>query len=477
MTEIQIRKLIENGENSCVEFKRCGNGIESDVYETVCSFSNRFGGHILCGVLDDGTINGVPEKAAVEMTKNFISVISNPSLFSPTIFLEPEIVKIEGKTLIIIHVLNSPEVHTYKKIIYDRSFDSDVKITSTSKIAEMYIRKQNIFTEQKVFKYVTENELRSDLIELCRKRAINKRNDHPWKNLSNIELLKSSQLYTTDWNTGETGINLAGILLLGKDEVINSVCPAYKTDAILRKVNIDRYDDREIIKTNLIESYDLLMQFAHKHLLDKFFMEGSQTVSLRDKIVREMISNTLMHREFTSSFSSKFVIEKEKMFIENPCKALRCEELTPENFSPNSKNPIIASFFTNIGNADELGSGTRNLFKYSKLYSNQNPQMIEDDIFKIIVPLDDNYSADFSVSPKNTIAPSRTKFSENQSKVLELLKEDNSLSALKIAEKTHLSPRTVESVIKQLKEMNIITRQGSNKTGSWKILQLPLSSS
>ena len=29
---------IEIGETIAVEFKRCGNGIENDVYETVCSF-------------------------------------------------------------------------------------------------------------------------------------------------------------------------------------------------------------------------------------------------------------------------------------------------------------------------------------------------------------------------------------------------------------------------------------------------------
>ena len=51
-------------ETIAVEFKRCGNGIESDVYETVCSFLNRFGGDIFLGVLDDGTVLGVPEKAA-----------------------------------------------------------------------------------------------------------------------------------------------------------------------------------------------------------------------------------------------------------------------------------------------------------------------------------------------------------------------------------------------------------------------------
>jgi ATP-dependent DNA helicase RecG len=42
----------------------------------------------------------------------------------------------------------------------------------------------------------------------------------------------------------------------------------------LRKVNIDRYDDRLIAETNLIDSYDLLMGFAGKHLLDKFYLSN-----------------------------------------------------------------------------------------------------------------------------------------------------------------------------------------------------------
>ncbi|MEY8495589.1 hypothetical protein AALC16_21650 [Lachnospiraceae bacterium 29-91] len=60
-------------------------------------------------------------------------------------------------------------------------------------------------------------------------------------------------------------------MLLGKDDVILDVAPAYLTDALLRRVNIDRYDDREIIQTNLVESYERLMEFGRKHLLDKFF--------------------------------------------------------------------------------------------------------------------------------------------------------------------------------------------------------------
>ena len=40
-----------------------------------------------------------------------------------------------------------------------------------------------------------------------------------------------------------------------------------------------------------------------------------------------------------------------------------------------------------IGRADELGSGVRNLLKYSALYGGTKPELIEDDIFRVVVPL------------------------------------------------------------------------------------------
>ena len=90
------------------------------------------------GVLDDGTVLGIPEKAVPDMIRNFISCISNPVLFAPTVYLSPKIIEYEGKTIIHIHVLPSAEVHSYKKTIYDRVGDADVKVTATTQIAQMY---------------------------------------------------------------------------------------------------------------------------------------------------------------------------------------------------------------------------------------------------------------------------------------------------------------------------------------------------
>lgn len=388
-----IKSMLEIGETIAVEFKCCGNGIESDVYETVCSFLNRFGGDIFLGILDDGTISGLPEKAAPGMVKNFISCVSNPALFAPTVYLSPKIIQYHGKTIIHIHVLPSAEVHSYKKVIYDRVDDADVKVTATSQIAQMYIRKQEIFTERKVYPYVEKTDLWLDMLPKLRVMAENKGygKGHPWNGMTDDELLRSARLYTIDRVNGEQGFNLAAVMLLGRDDVILDIAPAYVTDALLRRVNVDRYDDREIVQTNLIESYELLMEFGRKHLLDKFFLEEDQRKSLRNIITREMIANTLIHREYTSSYQAKFVIEKERMYVENANRASQDAAITPDNMEPSPKNPIIASFFRNIGYADQLGSGVRNLFKYSKFYSGKDPEFIEGDVFRITVPLNDGY--------------------------------------------------------------------------------------
>lgn len=57
-----LQSILKIGETMAVEFKRCGNGIDSDIYETVCSFLNRFGGDIFWGVSDDGMVTGAPKR-------------------------------------------------------------------------------------------------------------------------------------------------------------------------------------------------------------------------------------------------------------------------------------------------------------------------------------------------------------------------------------------------------------------------------
>lgn len=61
--------------------------------------------------------------------------------------------------------------------------------------------------------------------------------------------------------------------------------------------------------------------------------------------------------------------------------------MEPEVLCPFPKNPTIARFFKEIGLVDELGSGIRNTYKYSKIYSGAEPIFTEGDVFRTIIPL------------------------------------------------------------------------------------------
>ena len=51
MTADELKKIIQSGEKIDVEFKQSENDLTKDVYQLVCSFNNRNGGHIVLGVL------------------------------------------------------------------------------------------------------------------------------------------------------------------------------------------------------------------------------------------------------------------------------------------------------------------------------------------------------------------------------------------------------------------------------------------
>lgn len=270
----------------------------------------------------------------------------------------------------------------------NRNGDGDLDITdNTNLVSGMYMRKQGTYTENRIFPFAEISELKSELLIKVRKMAANERANHPWKSMNDLELLKSAGLYLKDPQSGEEGITLGGILILGSEELIHAALPHYRTDAILRRINIDRYDDRDDIRVNLIESYERLMQFVSKHLNDNFYLEGDRRISLRDKIFREVVSNLLIHREFANPFPAKLVIEKDRVYAENSNKSHGNGIIDPENFSPFPKNPTIAKFFKEIGWVDELGSGVRNITKYNKIYSGAIPTFIEEDVFKTIIPL------------------------------------------------------------------------------------------
>lgn len=384
-----LLETIKEKESISTEFKKSKNKLPSSLFESVCGMLNRNGGHIFLGVDDLGNIEGIESNLSTQLKKDFVTMCNNNQIITPTIRLEIKEYNYKDRTLLYIFVPESSNVHRYKNRIFDRNEDGDFDITdNTILVSEMYIRKSSTYIENKIFPYATMDDLREDLINRVRIMAVNRDPNHIWKNMTNMELLKSAALYEKNILTGETGFNQACILLFGKDETIASTLSFYKTDAILRVNNTERYDDRDDIRTNLIESYERLVAFISKHLNDYFFLEeNGQRTDVRNTLSREICTNLLIHREFSNPQPARLIITSDRLITENANKPRTIGYIDIDNYTPYPKNPKIASVFKEIGLADELGSGIKKIVKYAQIYSKDKPTFEDGNTFTMTMPL------------------------------------------------------------------------------------------
>lgn len=448
-------ETVARGETASIEFKRCGARPEEDTFQTVCSFANHTGGSIFLGVEDSGNIIGVPEGAASDIQRNIANVARNPKLFDPAVMIETEAIQTADVTVIRIWVPMSPDVHRFKGVVYDRIADADVRVSASAQISALYIRKSSHETERRIFPYLEIGDLRHELIDRARKMANTRRPGHPWQGLDDEQLLRSAQLLVKDFSTGQEGLTLAAGLLFGKDEVIGSLCPTYKTDAVVRLRDVDRYDDRLVVKTNLIDAYYALMGFCERHLPDPFVLEDGTRISVRGIVCRELISNLLIHREFTSPYPAKLIIDRKGLRTENASRTFFEGSITLKDFSPMPKNPSIANAFTQIGLAEELGSGTRNLFKYSRAFMGGDPSLVDGSTFLATIP-------DVAGVLEGGDIPIRKKPSIDDA-ILGLASSVDGFTLAQAAEAAGVSKRSASSHISSLIEAGLLIGEGSTR--------------
>ena len=102
MYTIELYKLIEEGENEKIEFKRKFSTPEKIAKEMI-AFANTKGGHIFFGVDDDGKIFGV------ESEKSELDLIDTAAKFycEPEIEFNTEIIPVKAKDVVVIEIPES----------------------------------------------------------------------------------------------------------------------------------------------------------------------------------------------------------------------------------------------------------------------------------------------------------------------------------------------------------------------------------
>ena len=459
LTTDEIKLRIAQGEGLNTEFKTASEVLPRNVFETICAFLNRKGGYIFLGVKDNGKVEGIGEEFIPNMLKTLANDMNNTQILMPTAFVEAEVIRIDGKKIICIYVPESSQAHSHKGLYYDRYEEGDYKLMTHPLIAGLYLRKQEVYSENRVFSQLEMTDFVAEDFDYVRNIVSVFDKKHSWINMNNEEILRSAKMYLHDEQTGKNGYTLAAALVFGKPETIAKVCPQYRTDALCRKEDMLRYDDRDTVDCNLLQAYGRLMAFIRKHTPDRFYLEGDVRLSIRDIIFREMITNMLIHREFYSYFRATLTIYKDTVVAENGNIPYTMGRITPENLKPHTKNPTIFAFFKQLHWVEDLGSGVRNMYQYCPIYvKGSTPIMDEGDIFRQTVRYDEE---------KMDV----TQYATNPEKVLALLRENPKITAKEIAEITSLSLRTIRNILADLIKDNIIEREGADKKGIWIVKQ------
>lgn len=482
--------LLNQTENIRLEFKESATDLPKNLFETICAMLNRDGGDILLGVNDHGQVTGVVESSLRAMVDNLVNLSNNPQKLDPPHILFPQTYHIEGKTIVHIQVPSSSEVHRSAGVVYDRSNDGDFRLQQPAQIAGIYNRKRAHYTENTVYPGLRISDFKEELFPKIRNLISSNHLNHPWLTLTNEQLLERAGLWKRDLQSQTEGYTLAAALLLGKDEVIQSILPFYKIDALVRREDVFRYDDRLYIQSNLIDAYDLLLDFVAKHLPDPFYLEGAQRVSLRSKIFREVIANLIVHREYTNAYPCTFIVKNGVLETENANNPHGYGPIDPQRFVPFPKNPTLIKFFIQLGRVEELGSGVLNINRYIEAYSGTGkPEFIEGEVFKVRIPLPDfgkkELGADQQDEDKllsiivNSLSEGLNDTGDGvndgvndgvkleTAEVIRLILGKEGINAREITKMTSKSKPTIERYLRIARTANLIEFVGAPKTGGY----------
>ena len=127
------------------------------------------------------------------------------------------------------------------------------------------------------------------------------------------------------------------------------------------------------------------------------------------------------------------------------------------------RNELIADIFARMHRVERMGSGFKRIREYMESAGLPFPTIESNKFFFIT----------FSrIQPKAGSVKSSVKGSVKSSvKIIELIREDKSITIPIMAEKLGLSTRAVEKQMVKLQQSGLIIRVGPDRGGHWKVLK------
>lgn len=382
LSEIDVLKLIENGENSYVEFKE--DAVDNKkVAREIIGLSNHKGGYIFLGVDDNKNLVGLTRSDNEERVMNICHDMVKPRII-PT-YYELMIGEVKVGVIEIENGCNKPYYIEEKvrlaegktktiRLYYTRHGSTTREIEERDELQRLFQASQNIHFEIIPASYAKLDDLDMGAIVSYLKSY---RNVTTLVEDNKLVLLQSLELVTTVNDTSKPTI--AGLLLFGKNRVSKYLPQAGVMCVKVKgtKITNDKIDHK-FFEGNAFDNFSESVKFFSLYNTTSFVIEGSFRKNIYDypeKAFRELLVNALIHRDYTVAGSQISVwIYDDRVEIKSPGKLPNT--VTVEKMKVGTRyhrNPVLVQYFYDADIVEKMGQGIPNANQWLK--ENGNPEL------------------------------------------------------------------------------------------------------
>lgn len=463
--------------------------------KSVSAFANGHGGSLIFGIADDDTIVGVdnPQK----MAEKFSEIVKQKLDPIPPFKIDYD--EIDGKKLMIVTVEAGDLTPYYymgdgQQIAFHRMGNESIP-ANASKLRELVLRGTHQTFDSLSTEYKFENHDFSRLRSVFHHRTGKEFTENDYESwgivdqngkltnagalLANENPLRHSRLFCTRWN--------------GLDQ----------SHGIM-----DALDDEEI-SGSLIQQLQEGLAFCRRNSRKMWHKSGDGRVELPDypeDSVLEGLVNSLIHRSYLElgsevhldMFDDRIEIFSPGGMYENR----PVQDCDIMKIKSRRRNPVLADIFSRLKYMERRGSGFKkicNEYAHQVNYSEKKkPEFYSDNNDFVLTLYNLNYGVENGVHEGNGVndvdmqnqsspefpksspkvpqsSPKFPKSSPNLSLPLEqflkVLRNFPGGTIPILATETDVSERMIKKYIKELRNLNIIRRVGSNRSGYWEIIE------
>lgn len=476
--ERELKTLLAEGETLIVEFKSDAKGLpDRELVTAVVALANTEGGVLLLGVEDDGTVTGVQPNH--QNSAGLTALIANRT--NPPIAVGTEVIPWGEEKILSIHVPKSRGiVSTTDGLLLRRRLLASGRAEAVPFYPHEFIQRQSSLglADPSAIPLTSLTVEAMNPLERQRIRESIRRygGDMSLLPLADEELDGALGLVTAV--EGVRRPTVAGLLILGREEVLRQHVPAYEIAFQVLEGTDVRVN--EFFRKPLLQTFEEVELLFKARISEQEIQVGLFRVPIPNydrRAFREAFINALVHRDYSRLGAVHVRLDDDGLTVSSPGGFV--EGITLHNLlvvAPRSRNPLLADIVKRIGLAERTGRGIDRIYEGMLRYGRPAPDFTMSDASAVVLVLPkSDADTGFLKMILDHEGRTGTAMPIDSLIILSRLRHERRLTTAALTTDTQKSEQTTRTALEKLAEAGLVeahgTARGRTYTLSAKVYQ------